>query len=134
MVGNLVRRVLKLVREEHSNALKGAAGTNREEEHQQQQQDVQGLHRMLQSQSVDEELCGATEGDVEERRLSVVVPGLKATVLDGVDELMSELEAAADEISNQVCPETLAVAMKRAFARDFVIIRPWSTSTPTRSS
>ncbi len=96
VVGNLVRRVLKLIREEHATA-SGAKG-KREEEQQQQQQEV-GLHRMLQSQSVEDDIKDTK--DVDEVHLSCVVPSLKGTVLDGVDELLTELEAAADEISNQ---------------------------------
>ncbi len=96
-VGNLVRRVLKLIREEHAAAAnKGVEGEGEGE------QETAELQRMMQSQAGGSAGGQSSGSSAEEGQdYNKVVPGLKATVLESVDELMSELEAAAEEISNQ---------------------------------
>ncbi len=96
-------RVLKLLREEHSSIVSASASGREHEE--QQQEETGGLHKMLQSQESARSGTGGEQDhglDKADRDLSRPAPGLKAKLLESVEELELELENAPDEISNQV--------------------------------
>ncbi|OWF40818.1 translation initiation factor eIF-2B subunit beta-like [Mizuhopecten yessoensis] len=78
-VGNMVRRVLKLVREEYASA---CAGKSEEGDPQ------ESLHKLL-----------LAEGEVDD--YSRVVPTLKVSVIEALNELKVELENSADNIAGQ---------------------------------
>ncbi|XP_052685732.1 translation initiation factor eIF-2B subunit beta-like [Crassostrea angulata] len=78
-VGNMVRRVLKIIREEYASALRGKSEEGDPQE---------SLHKML-----------LAEGQIKD--FSQPVPNLKATVLDAINELIIELENSADNIAGQ---------------------------------
>lgn len=77
-VGNMVRRILKIIREEYASALKGSEEADPQE----------SLHKLL-----------SAEGQKEDYGQSV--PNLKATVIEAVNELKIELENSADNIAGQ---------------------------------
>ncbi|XP_046385764.1 translation initiation factor eIF-2B subunit beta [Ischnura elegans] len=81
-VGNMVRRVLKIVREEYVAALK-----NEQEELDPQE----SLHKIVTS-----------EGSLEDS-YTEDVPSLKASVLEHIGEFEMELETSADNIAQQAC-------------------------------
>ena len=83
LVGNLVRRVLKLIREEHASAVKGGFVEQSEEE---------SLHKLVVSK----------ENEEDEAFFSKSSPDLRSKILEALAELSMELETAAEEISNQV--------------------------------
>ncbi|KAL5016275.1 hypothetical protein ScPMuIL_005864 [Solemya velum] len=78
-VGNMVRRVLKIIREEYASALKG----NSEEGDPQE-----SLHKMLLS-----------EGQIDD--YSQPVANLKAAVIEAIGEFNRELETSGDNIAAQ---------------------------------
>ncbi|TRY63753.1 hypothetical protein TCAL_03634 [Tigriopus californicus] len=82
MVANLFRRTLKLVREEYASALKGRQAEDDPQE---------SLHKMV-------EMAGQHEGLAD---FGQPVPDLKTKVIESVDELLMEMEAASEEIANQ---------------------------------
>ncbi|XP_075222860.1 eukaryotic translation initiation factor 2B subunit beta isoform X2 [Lycorma delicatula] len=78
-VGNMVRRVLKIVREEYT-----AARKNKQEEIDPQD----SLHKIV-----------TGEGDVDD--YTIEVPELKSAILDHISEFQVELETSAENIANQ---------------------------------
>ncbi|XP_031566646.1 translation initiation factor eIF-2B subunit beta-like [Actinia tenebrosa] len=79
-VGNMVRRVLKIIREEYSGSIKGKADEADTEE---------SLHKLLMAE-------GTPTSD-----FSKPTQGLKTTVIDAINELITELESSADNIAMQ---------------------------------
>ncbi|EDO45133.1 predicted protein [Nematostella vectensis] len=79
-VGNMVRRVLKLIREEYS----GSVGGRIEDDHTEE-----SLHKLLMA-------GGETSSD-----FSKPSHGLKTIVIDAINELIIELESSADNIATQ---------------------------------
>lgn len=78
-IGNMVRRVLKIIREEYDSGIKG-----RSEEGDPQE----SLHKLL-----------TAEGPVDD--FTRVVRDLKASVIEAVNELKTELESSVDNIATQ---------------------------------
>ncbi|KXJ17540.1 Translation initiation factor eIF-2B subunit beta [Exaiptasia diaphana] len=79
-VGNMVRRVLKIIREEYSGSIKGSSDEGDTEE---------SLHKLL--------MAGGTATS----DFSKPSQGLKTTVIDAINELIVELESSADNIATQ---------------------------------
>lgn len=78
-VGNMVRRVLKIIREEYASALKGKSEEGDPQE---------SLHKLL-----------TAEGQIDD--YSHHFPDLKATVIEAITELKTELETSALVIAQQ---------------------------------
>ncbi|RZF45017.1 hypothetical protein LSTR_LSTR001978 [Laodelphax striatellus] len=78
-VGNMVRRVLKIIREEYT-----AARKNKQDELDPQD----SLHKIVTS-----------EGEIDD--YSIVVPELKDAILDHISEFQTELETSSENIRNQ---------------------------------
>ncbi|XP_062590970.1 translation initiation factor eIF-2B subunit beta-like [Saccostrea cucullata] len=92
-VGNMVRRVLKIIREEYASALRGKSEEGDPKE---------SLHKML--------LAG---GEIDD--FSQPVPNLKASVLDAISELIIELEIRTAGKSRTVEAFLKKAAKKRKF-------------------
>jgi len=79
VVGNLIRRVLKLIRDEYHSAIRGR----------QEEDDTQdSLHKMMVSSSSTSDLRQP-------------IPDLKSKIMESVEELMMELETSSEEIATQ---------------------------------
>lgn len=78
-VGNMVRRVLKLVREEYASAIAGKSEEGDPQE---------SLHKLL-----------LAEGQIDD--YSRMVPTLKGSVIEALNEFKVELENSADNIAGQ---------------------------------
>ncbi|KAK6179184.1 translation initiation factor eIF-2B subunit beta [Patella vulgata] len=79
VIGNMVRRVLKIIREEYASA---SRGTTEEEESQ------DSLHKLLLAEKHPDDFSSHT-------------PNLKASVIEAISELQSELETSAENIASQ---------------------------------
>lgn len=79
-VGNMVRRVIKIIREEFAALIKGQSVDSADQQ--------QSLHKML-----------VAEGQVDD--FSIPSPNLKARVIESINELLTELESSADNIAMQ---------------------------------
>ncbi|XP_046561397.1 translation initiation factor eIF-2B subunit beta-like [Haliotis rubra] len=79
VIGNMVRRILKIIREEYARTSQG-----RSEEGDPQE----SLHKLL-----------LAEGQIDD--YSVYIPTLKASIIEAIGELRSELETSADNIATQ---------------------------------
>uniref|UniRef100_A0A8C5R1H2 Translation initiation factor eIF2B subunit beta n=1 Tax=Leptobrachium leishanense TaxID=445787 RepID=A0A8C5R1H2_9ANUR len=84
-VGNMVRRVLKLIREEY-NRLRGLS---EESDHQ------DSLHKLVMAEGLSDDLKGTAED------FQTSLPLLKANVIEAVNELLVELEGTTDNIIAQ---------------------------------
>ncbi|KAL9951985.1 hypothetical protein ACROYT_G044748 [Oculina patagonica] len=80
VVGNMVRRALKIIREEYAGSVSGKTEEGETEE---------SLHKLLMA-------GGPSTSDFNKP-----THGLKATVIDALNELLSELESSADNIATQ---------------------------------
>ncbi|XP_025110515.1 translation initiation factor eIF-2B subunit beta-like [Pomacea canaliculata] len=81
VVGNMVRRVLKIIREEYASGAKGVDSTD--------ETDAQeSLHNLL-----------LAEGGVED--FSKSIPTLKASINESIGELLTELEGSAENVATQ---------------------------------
>jgi len=114
VVGNVVRRVLKLIREEHASAIRAEKrGKEGEEEAEEAQEtavvheEEESLHKMLVTETSEEGQASKT-GEEEDnsiakepRGLRRKVANLKSKVMESIDELTMELESASEEIANQ---------------------------------
>ncbi|XP_052778168.1 translation initiation factor eIF-2B subunit beta-like [Mya arenaria] len=78
-IGNMVRRVLKIIREEYASCLKGKSEEGDPQE---------SLHKLL-----------TAEGNIDDFTRSV--RDLKATVIEAMTELKTELETSGDNIATQ---------------------------------
>ncbi|RMX40045.1 hypothetical protein pdam_00002290 [Pocillopora damicornis] len=80
VVGNMVRRGLKIIREEYAGSVSGKTEEGETEE---------SLHKLLMA-------GGPSTSDFNKP-----AHGLKATVIDALNELLSEIEASTDNIATQ---------------------------------
>lgn len=78
-IGNMVRRVLKIIREEYASGLKGKSEEGDPQE---------SLHKLL-----------TAEGQIDD--FTMYVRDLKATVIEALTELKTELETSGDNIATQ---------------------------------
>jgi len=127
VVGNLTRRVLKLIREEHSSAIR-AEKRRANHDYKDQQEDEQeeeeeeetvvhheeeeSLHKMLLTET-SEEGHPKEEDPKEPRGLRRKVANLKSKVMESIEELTTELETASEEIANQ--------ALEHIHAREVIL-------------
>lgn len=80
VVGNMVRRGLKIIREEYAGSVSGKTEEGETEE---------SLHKLLMA------------GEPSTSDFNKPALGLKATVIDALNELLSEIEASTDNIATQ---------------------------------
>ncbi len=93
--GNLTRRVMKLVREEHAASVRDRGGAASDlATVQTEAAEEESLHRMVAAAGGEDckKSSAAKEPDL---------PRLKSRILDAMDELQTEIESSSEEIANQ---------------------------------
>ncbi|XP_041359982.1 translation initiation factor eIF-2B subunit beta-like isoform X2 [Gigantopelta aegis] len=96
VIGNMVRRVLKIIREEYASAARG-----RSEEGDPQE----SLHKLL-----------LAEGQIDD--YTHYIPPLKASVIEAINELRTELDTSADNIATQ--------ALEHIHSNEVIMTAGWS--------
>lgn len=89
-IGNVVRRVLHIIREEHANAIKAAPPSAKLEAK------TSSASRSYQSRSLGSILAPGTDSD-----LSTPIADLKLSVMEGIMELINEIDSLHETIADQ---------------------------------